>query len=81
MIEFVIHFYILICDMVTVSPNQIIIIIIITSFSCRYGQKASFTSSYVVAGNAYKPASRTRRLTKRPTAQHGGARMERDGYA
>ena len=27
------------------------------------------------------PVTRTRRLMKRRTAQHGGARMERDGYA
>ena len=25
------------------------------------------------------PVTRTRQLMKRPTAQHGGARMERDG--
>ena len=57
-----------------------------TSFPCRYRQKAGFAGPWEPATltRHREPASlvtRTRRVMKRPTAQHGGARIKRDGYA
>ena len=54
-----------------------------TSFLCRYLQKAGFAGPWEPATLTRRRepallATLTRRLMKRPIAQHGGARKERE---
>ena len=54
---------------------------LVTRFPCRYDGDIGRAGRLrrPVGGEPASPATPSRRLMKRPTVQHGGAHMERDG--